>query len=138
MVALALCLAVAAGCAGGKSGTANDTTAPTSSVPVDTLAPPDVVDATRTTVLSLDNDYRPKHLQVRAGTTVTFENVGRNKHNIIPDDPQAADFVVTEQEFPTGATFDYTFTEPGVYTYYCTLHATPTAGSMRGVITVTP
>lgn len=140
---VAIVVATVAGCSGGSSSNAGESTpAPASApvdttIPVDTLAPPTVVTDAVTTVLSIDNDYKPKHLQVTAGTEVEFKNIGRNKHNIVPDDPQAADFSVTEEDFPTGSSYSFTFTEPGTYTYYCTLHATPTAGSMRGVITVT-
>lgn len=137
---LAVAVALTAGCSGASSSTA--TGGPTSAsldttIPLDTLAPPTVVDAAATTVLAIDNDFEPKHLRIAAGTTVEFKNIGHNKHNIVPNDPQAAGFAVGEDDFPTGSSYSFTFTRPGTYAYYCTLHATPTAGSMRGVITVT-
>lgn len=139
----ALIIGSAASCASGSGGTdmtkPSTTTSPAASTtaPIDTLVPPTIVDADSVTVRSLDNDFEPRHVQIRAGTTVEFRQLGHNKHNIIPDDPSVADFSVGEDDFPLGATSRFTFTRPGTYPYYCSLHATPTAGSMRGVITVT-
>lgn len=136
---IAIVVATLAGCSSTSRPTADEATSPPTetTIPVDTLAPPTVVTDAATTVLSIDNDFQPKHLQVAAGTKVEFKNIGHNKHNIVPNDPKAANFSVGEDDFPTGSTHSFTFTKPGTYAYYCTLHATPTAGSMRGVITVT-
>ncbi|MBS1848025.1 MAG: hypothetical protein JST73_07080 [Actinobacteria bacterium] len=131
------------GCSSSTSSARSTTTAPTTGVssttsaPVDTLAPPTVATGNEATVHALDNDFDAKHLQVRVGTTVTFLNIGHNKHNIIPDNPDQANFSKSEDDFPNGSSYTFTFTKPGTYPYYCSLHATPTAGTMRGVITVT-
>ncbi len=135
--------ALAGGCSSGDSiaGTTTGATAPTTtsaSASADTLAPPTVVDGTTAKVDAIDNDFDPKHLEVKAGTEVTFVNAGHNQHNIVPDDPTAADFGIDQQKFQPGTSTSFTFTKPGTYAYYCSLHATATAGSMRGVITVTP
>jgi plastocyanin len=134
---------LAGGCASGGSiaGPATSALAPTTTsgtATVDTLAPPTVVDTATAKVDAIDNDFDPKHLEVKAGTKVTFVNAGHNQHNIVPDDPAAADFGIDQQKFQPGTSTSFTFTEPGTYAYYCSLHATATAGSMRGVITVTP
>lgn len=105
---------------------------------VDTLAPPTKVDGTEVTVKAIDNDFEPKHLQIKAGTSVTFDNVGRNLHDVKPNDPKSFDFSISTEDFAPGATKTFKFDKPGTYAYYCTLHATATAGSMRGVITVEP
>lgn len=89
-------------------------------------------------VKAIDNDFEPKHLVVKAGTEVTFDNVGRNVHDVVPNDPKAFDFGVASEKFGPGATKAFTFSKPGTYFYYCSLHATATAGSMRGLITVEP
>ncbi len=64
-------------------------------------------------------------------------NAGHNQHDVVPDDPSKADFGADQSDFNPGQSTSYTFTKPGTYAYYCSLHATATAGSMRGVITVT-
>lgn len=115
-----------------------DTTTPasTSSV-VDTLAPPEVVNEKSVVVEATDNDFGPKHLQITAGTKVTFANKGRNQHDVIPSEPKDGDFTIVQEDFEPGIEVTRAFTKPGVYPYFCSLHATATAGSMRGVITVT-
>ena len=125
------------GCSSGSSKAGQSADAAPTTAPVDTLAPPTVVTGKVATVKAIDNDFDAKHLQIKAGTTVRFINVGHNKHNIIPDDPKAANFSKSEDSFTHDASYTYDFTKPGTYTYYCSLHSTPTAGPMRGVITVT-
>jgi len=141
VVAVVAVAALAGGCASGGSiaGPTTGGAAPTTTVAsVDTLAPATVVDTSTAKVDAIDNDFDPKHLEVKAGTKVTFVNAGHNQHNIVPDDPAAADFGIDQQKFQPGTSTSFTFTKPGTYAYYCSLHATATAGSMRGVITVTP
>lgn len=99
---------------------------------------PAKVSGTTATVDLVDNDFEPKNLQIKAGTKVTFDAVGHNQHDIVPDDPKKFDFTVPQEKIPTGAKVSFTFSEPGTYYYYCSLHATATAGDMRGVITVEP
>ncbi len=101
-------------------------TAPGVSVP----ANGDVVE-----VLALDNNFRPEELEVVAGTTVRWDNGGRNDHNIIPvDDTQ--DWGADVADFEPGEVYEHVFTTPGEYPYYCTLHGTATAG-MIGTVVVT-
>ncbi len=99
----------------------------------DSDAKPDLVDAT-SEVGTLDNSFRPAELTVEAGTTVVWENGGRNAHNVLP--VEGEDWGVQAEEFAPGATFSHRFTEPGTYPYYCSLHGTTTKG-MVGTVTVT-
>lgn len=125
-------------CGGGGSSSSGSTTAPAATTgSVDTLAPPEVVKGKTTVVEARDNVFGPEHLQISAGTEVTFENVGRNQHDVIATDPAKQDFTVQQEAFEPGTKVAVTFDKPGTYQYYCSLHATATAGSMRGVITVT-
>ncbi len=138
----ALCAVAAVGmftaCGGGGSSSSATTTAPpVTTVTVDTLAPPVVVDGATATVEARDNVFEPMHLQIAAGTEVTFANVGRNQHDVIATDPSLQDFSVQQEAFEPGTKVAVTFDKPGTYAYYCSLHATATAGSMRGYITVT-
>ena len=81
-----------------------------------------------------DNSFVGQHVTVSSGTTVTFDNRGRNPHNAVPVDDGAFDEVPTESLQP-GQAATVVFDEPGEYPYYCTLHGTDTAG-MVGTIRV--
>jgi plastocyanin len=86
-------------------------------------------------VLTLDNNFRPEELEITAGTTVRWDNGGRNDHNIVPvDDTQ--DWGVDIADFEPGEVYEHVFVTPGTYAYYCTLHGTATAG-MIGTVVVT-
>lgn len=137
IAATAVVAVVATSCSSGASiGASAPTT--TTGTTVDTLAAPTVVKGAATTVDAKDNLFTPEHLQVKAGTKITFANEGRNQHDIVATDPKLLDFSVAQEKFDPGEKATFTFTKPGTYAYYCSLHATATAGSMRGVITVTP
>ena len=85
-------------------------------------------------VLSVDNAFDPKELTVAAGTEVTFVNVGRNEHNVIPED-EDAEWRIDTEDFQPGDEATYRFTEPGTYRYYCSIHGTLDAGQ-NGTIVV--
>lgn len=88
-------------------------------------------------VLSLDNNFLPQTIEVKAGTEVEWVNNGRNPHNVVPaDDPKATTWGVLEAAFQPKDTYARVFDRPGTYVYYCTIHGTPKA-AMFGTITVT-
>ena len=86
-------------------------------------------------VEALDNVFGEEEHTVRVdvGDTVTWENLGRNDHNIISVD--GAPFGVGETEFGPEATYETTFEEEGAYAYYCSLHGNATDG-MTGTVLV--
>jgi plastocyanin len=86
-------------------------------------------------VLALDNNFRPEEIEIDAGTTVVWENGGRNDHNIVPVDDADA-WGVDIEEFHPGDVYSFTFATPGEYPYYCTLHGTADFG-MIGTVVVT-
>lgn len=86
-------------------------------------------------VSSLDNIYRPEALKVVTDTEVVWSNDGRNDHNVIPNE-STDDFGVETVDFAPGDEYSATFGTPGAYRYFCSLHATATAGSMRGTVVV--
>lgn len=95
------------------------------------------VDLTGESVLRVDaadNTFDPQFVEISPGTEVTWENVGRNEHNVTPVEEDSFEGVATEQ-FGPGASYAYTFEESSDYAYYCTIHGTPTRGQ-RGVIRV--
>jgi plastocyanin len=113
---------------GGLAGSTDDSSG--GDVPDDVVA----MDGTEVAVESLDNTFRVQNIEVKAGTTVTWTNDGRNEHDVLPVEGDAWGAEV--EEFQPGATFEHTFAEPGVYNYYCSIHGTTTAG-MIGAVVVT-
>ena len=102
---------------------------------------PPATSATATTsatieIKALDNLFNPEKITVAPGTTVVWENRGRNDHNIVPaDDSQISEWgVIDKNDFKPKDTYEHTFTEPGTYAYYCTLHGTKDKGMIGEVI----
>jgi plastocyanin len=69
-------------------------------------------------VLKIDNyAFMPKSVTVKAGTTVTWTNQDDETHTVTS----------TTKEFKSkplsaGDKFTFTFTTPGTYKYFCSLH----------------
>lgn len=81
---------------------------------------------------ALDNVFKAKFVEVRAGAEVTFRNDGRTVHNVLPVDEDG--FAAVEvADFEPGAEATITFDEPGDYAYYCSLHGTTTKGMVGAV-----
>ena len=86
------------------------------------------------TVDARDNVYVEQFIEVKKGTTITWENTGRNRHNVLPDDE--GDFTeVPADELDPGMKASVTFDKVGEFGYYCSLHGTATKG-MFGAIKV--
>lgn len=98
--------------------------------------------------------FEPKQIEVSAGTTVTWENVGSIGHTVtayddgIPDgaayfasgeyedEATAKDAYSSEQggNIPEGETYEHTFETKGTYEYYCIPHElSGMVGSVRVV-----
>ena len=63
-------------------------------------------------------NYSPARIRIKAGTTITFTNVGKLNHD-------ATAFAKREWDtgdLATGESKAITFTQPGVYYYICTPH----------------
>jgi plastocyanin len=73
--------------------------------------------------------WTPNQLTVTAGTTVTWGWVGthdvRSDTSLFSSGPAA-----------TGGSFQYTFSTPGTYRYYCGIHGGPGGTGMSGIIFV--
>ena len=95
----------------------------------------DLTAETAVDVQARDNNFVPAYIEVKAGTTVTFTNRGRNQHNVLPTTEGAFPSIEVDDLEP-GTSQDITFDEPGDYPYYCSLHGTKTKG-MVGAIRVT-
>jgi plastocyanin len=76
--------------------------------------------------------YEPEKLTIKAGQTVEWINNGALVHSVtaVPDDatnPKDVSLPSGATTFdsgfmPPGGTFDYTFTVPGTYHYFCVPH----------------
>jgi plastocyanin len=73
--------------------------------------------------VSIDNfQFSPATLTVPKGTTVTWTNRDDMVHTVT-----STTRVFSSPSLETDATFSYTFTSPGTYTYFCALHPRMTA-----------
>jgi plastocyanin len=118
LMVAALAVVVAA-CDGGS---ASDTTA---GGPGD--APP-----TQAQVFGYDDVFSPDIIEVAAGGEVEWRIEGDNVHNIFASDLSWQSDPAMER----GDTYTRTFDEPGVYSYFCTLHGTPEGEGMAGYVVV--
>ena len=78
-------------------------------------------------VMIADFEFVAATLEVPAGTTVVWTNGDAFPHSIVAEDGS-----FQSPDIASGATFSFTFTEPGTYNYLCGIHPT-----MRGTIVVT-
>ncbi|MET8765073.1 cupredoxin family copper-binding protein [Lentzea sp. NPDC004782] len=63
--------------------------------------------------------FQPATLTISAGDTVTWTNHDTAPHNVVvTNGPEK----FTSPTLQQGQTFSYTFTKPGTYSYYCSIH----------------
>jgi plastocyanin len=86
-------------------------------------------------ISATDNDFTPVYVIVSAGTKVTWDNNGRNAHNVVPVDKGSFTGVGTS-DFGPGQVYTTSFDTPGDYPYYCSIHGTKNMNGMSGVIRV--
>lgn len=122
------------------------TVAPTSATsPAGGVEPPIPADTTPTVeptgvviaITALDNSFRPTAAEARVGDQVVWENRGRNEHDVLSIEGTLEDgtaWGVTVEQFQPGDIFTHTFTEPGEYRYYCTIHGTTDVGMVGTVV----
>lgn len=68
--------------------------------------------------VNIDNfTFGPQRLVVRAGTSVTWTNRDDIPHTVVASGKEFRSKVLD-----TGDTFSFTFTAPGTYAYFCSLH----------------
>ena len=137
MLVVAVVVAGLLGACGSDEGSAGSGTTTTEAAKTVDLSKADFDDLTAEAapeVDAVDNLFKPPYITVKAGTTVTFRNDGRNSHNVYPATEGAFEPLDTES-FEPGSESTITFDEAGDYAYYCTLHGTTTKG-MVGAIRV--
>ena len=73
--------------------------------------------------IKIDNfTFGPPSLTVSSGTTVTWINNDDVPHTVVSDDK-----VFRSKALDTDDKFSYTFTKPGTYNYFCSVHPKMTA-----------
>jgi plastocyanin len=78
------------------------------------------------TAVAIDNfAFSPATLKAKVGQKVTWTNKQSVAHTV------TANAGAFNHPMPSGATFSFTFTTAGTFTYHCTIHP-----SMRGTIAV--
>jgi plastocyanin len=74
--------------------------------------------------VKIDNfSFTPMTITVAAGTTVTWTNEDDVPHTVVSDDTKT----FKSHALDTGDHFSYTFTKPGKYSYFCSVHPRMTA-----------
>jgi plastocyanin len=83
------------------------------------------VDQSASAEVKIDNfSFSPANLTVAVGTTVTWINRDDIPHVVVSsDDPRA----FKSKALDTDDKFSYTFTKPGTYNYFCSVHPKMTA-----------
>jgi plastocyanin len=68
--------------------------------------------------LTIENfNFTPADITVAAGTTVTWTNNDDVQHTVT-----ASDNSFGSKALETGGAFSFTFTQPGTYSYFCSIH----------------
>jgi plastocyanin len=61
--------------------------------------------------------FSPPELTVTAGTTVTWMNLDQEPHSVVEKDKK-----FHSAALDTNDSYNFTFTKPGTYHYFCSLH----------------
>lgn len=74
--------------------------------------------------VKIDNfTFAPKDLTVPVGTSVKWVNRDDIPHTVVSDDKAT----FKSKALDTDDSFSYTFTKPGTYSYFCSIHPKMTA-----------
>ena len=123
-VSVALATLIVAACGGSDGGD------PGGPDPSPTPAP--VQTTTIRLITSGGNRFEPANVEVPVGATVTF--VWESGFHDVTS-AGSPSFQSSGNPVSPPKTFPVTFTQPGTYTFFCSVHGTATSG-MRGTITV--
>ncbi|MCS6840145.1 MAG: cupredoxin domain-containing protein [Roseiflexus sp.] len=104
------------------------TTAPTLAPPIVALTPAPTAESGAIAVDIIGFVYEPNPVVIRVGTTVIWTNRDTTVHTVTAEDASFESGLLT-----LGATFRFTFTQPGEFSYICTRHP-----AMVGIVQVTP
>ena len=91
--------------------------------------------ADATEIRMLDNSFAPFVLEVDPGEPIAFANAGRVEHNAIAVDDVFNTLEEAGANQQPGESFTVTLSEPGVYDFFCSLHATQNdSGDWEGMV----
>jgi plastocyanin len=77
-----------------------------------------VVEDSPTTQVKIDNFvFSPNPVTVPVGATIRWTNQDDIPHNVVSEDKS-----FKSKTLDTDETFTYTFSKPGTYTYFCSIH----------------
>lgn len=89
---------------------------------------------TALTVQVMNDFFQPRDVIIAAGGTVTWDWVPTAvNHNVMPD---ASEPVRSGDPTNGPNTYQFTFSTPGTYMYYCVVHGAPGGVGMAGTVTV--
>jgi len=89
------------------------------------------------TNVSMQNTmYSPQSITVKVGMTVVWRNNETNgmPHTVTSGSPNAPSGMFDSGTLNAGQSFQFTFSTPGTFAYYCRIHG----AAMTGVITISP
>lgn len=89
--------------------------------------------ADQTVIVGPGTAFSPSAVTIAPGETVTWDF--RARHSSTSDATSGPE--VWDSGILSTGTFSHTFTTPGSYPYYCTLHSVPGGTMMNGVVQVT-
>jgi plastocyanin len=78
-----------------------------------------------------DSVFQPAELTIQVGTTVIW-----TQNSVLPHTVTADDGSFNSGTLQNGDTFEFTFTEPGRFPYFCSFHGAPGGLGMAGIIIV--
>jgi plastocyanin len=85
------------------------------------------------TVLIKDNFFDPGSITITAGSTVVWRHQGINTHTVTSGAPTVNPGVLFDSgALNSGGGFQFTFSTPGSYNYFCRVHGV----AMTGTVTV--
>ncbi len=105
---------------------------PAATSPAQPTSAAPAVSAGAMTVNLVDTTFEPAQLTVKVGTTVKWTNNSTMNHTVTADDGSFG-----SDTLAPGAQFQFTFSKPGTFRYYCKFHGGPGGKGMSGTIVVT-
>lgn len=112
----------AGGTAGAPSPVPDASAMPSMSMPASPAAPGAPVAGNAVTIQNFA--FSPAVVKIKPGSTVTWTNRDTDAHTVTSSGSGGP---LHSSALTTGATYRYTFTKPGTYAYFCTIHPFMTA-----------
>jgi plastocyanin len=93
--------------------------------------PQEPQNSTDSVVQIVDSSFKDETITIAAGTTVMWTHNGNRPHTVTADGGS-----FDSSTLNSGDSFEFTFSEPGTYPYYCRFHGGPGGTGMSGTIIV--